>query len=393
MSERLTSEVLAAQAAQPAVQGIVPRLRRLSLRFRGEHLEQSYQEHQRAEFHLVFRAALTLGVLVNLAFAVEDVWVAPHLLAAVWLTRSVAVAVTLILMAFPRLAERSCSYRCLGTLVILMYGTMCWVLLCIIPQAATNLYYVGMLLLMAASDPLLYIGFLRGAVISVVLSAATLLLLIHRHIPVGQIINHSVFLCSAAVITSLGSYQAERGRRMNFFARCVIEREREESRLQAFFDPLCNVPNRRLLMQKLRHAMLRCKEMNSYLALVFIDIDNFKQVNDRFGHRIGDRVLQDAAARLSGCVRAVDTVARLGGDEFVVLLEDLPDPDTLMAFVQRIAACFCTDMVIDELMMGYEVSLGHSIYPGDGDSAESLLEAADKRMYDHKSAGRGPDSR
>lgn len=377
-------------AVEPTLQGIVPRLQRYSLRFKGENLEQSYQEHQRAQFLHTFRAALTLGILINLAFAVDDVWIAPHQLFTIWLTRALALGPTLVLMACPRVGKAPCSYQCLGTLVILMYGAMCLGLLCNIPQAATNLYYVGMLLLMAAADPLLYVGFLRGVAISIVLSIATLVLLILRDAPFGQILNHATFLSSALVITSLGSYQAERGRRMNFFARCVIEREREDSRLQAFIDPLCNVPNRRLLMQKIEHAMLRCKEMHNYLALVFIDIDNFKQINDRFGHRIGDRVLQDAATRLSGCVRAVDTVARLGGDEFVVLLEDLSDSETLVAFVQRISACFRTELAIDELKMGYEVSLGYSVYPGDADSAEALLEAADKRMYHDKSGGRGP---
>lgn len=387
------TEELTAPPAQPALQGVMPRLQRVSLRFRGEHLEHSYQEHQRGQFLLAFRAALSLGILINLAFAVDDVWIAPHQLPAIWLIRAFALGTTLVLMAFPRMGPKPCAYRCLGSLVILMYGTMCWALLCVIPQAATNLYYAGMLLLMAAADPLLYVGFLRGVIISLVLSTATLILLILRDTPLGQIINHAVFLSSALVVTSLGSYQAERGRRMNFFARCIIEREREESRHQAFFDPLCNIPNRRLLMQKLEHAMLRCKEMHSYLGLVFIDINNFKQINDRFGHRIGDRVLQDAALRLSGCVRAVDTVARLGGDEFVVLLEDLVDSDTPAAFVHRIAASFRTELAIDELKMGYEVSLGYSVYPGDADTAEALLEAADKRMYDHKSAGRGPDPR
>ena len=388
MVEPVKTPDLTTEAVQPILQGIVPRLRRVSLRFKGVHLEQSYQERQRTQFLLSFRAALTLGVLINIAFAVDDLWVAPHQLFSLWRIRAFALGATLVLMAFPRVSKEPGAYQRLGTLVILLYGTMCWALLCSIPQAATNLYYVGMLLIMAAADTLLYVGFLRGVVISFVLSVTTLALLILRDTPFGQIINHAAFLSSALVVTSLGSYQAERGRRMNFFARCVIEREREESRLQAFIDPLCNVPNRRLLMQKIGDAMLRCKEMHSYLALVFIDINNFKQINDRFGHRVGDRVLQDAATRLTGCVRGVDTVARLGGDEFVVLLEDLPDSDTLSTFVRRIADCFCTELAIDELKMGYEVSLGHSIYPGDADSAEALLEAADRRMYDAKSLGR-----
>jgi diguanylate cyclase (GGDEF)-like protein len=387
MRTRPSSSGATAKAAQPTLQGTVPRLRGLSLRFSGEYLEQSYQEHERAQFMLTFRAALMLGVLINLAFAFNDVWIAPDSLHAIWLTRGITLALTVVLMAFPDVGAGRRAHHRLAALVILLYGTMCWAQLCIIPQAATNLYYVGMILIMAAADPLLSVGFANGIAISLVLCTATLALLFGREVSFGQITNHAVFLLSSLVITSLGSYQAERGRRMNFFARCVIEREREESRRQAFIDPLCNIPNRRLLMQKIEHAMLRCGEMHNYLALVFIDINNFKKINDAFGHGVGDKVLQDAAARLSGCIRTVDTVSRLGGDEFVVLLEDLPNSDTLDAFIARIADCFRLENS-GELPLSYGASMGHSIYPGDAESAEALLEIADKRMYDDKSVGR-----
>src|SRR3954470_14576851 len=151
-------------------------------------------------------------------------------------------------------------------------------------------------------------------------------------------------------------------------------------------DLLTNLPNRRLLMDRVEHALLTSRRRNARIALLFVDLDGFKPVNDRFGHAAGDAVLVDVAQRLSGCVRESDTVARLGGDEFALLLEDVNPPEVSHA-CERIL----TALGRGAHVAGHHLSLSASVGVAYGDSsetAESMLRNADLAMYEAKSRGK-----
>lgn len=175
----------------------------------------------------------------------------------------------------------------------------------------------------------------------------------------------------------------------------ISERKAAEEQIHnlAFYDALTNLPNRRLLQDRLQQAMRSSTRSGQHGALLFIDLDKFKQLNDTLGHDIGDLLLQQVAQRLRECVRQADTVARLGGDEFVVLLEELdPMPDVARQQVAKVG-----QKILDRLNQPYELaghthlstpSIGATLFCGQDYTAQDLLKQADLAMYEAKSAGR-----
>jgi diguanylate cyclase (GGDEF)-like protein len=167
-----------------------------------------------------------------------------------------------------------------------------------------------------------------------------------------------------------------------------VEREERLYR-QAHYDDLTSLPNRQLFKDRLLHEIARASRTSEQLALLYIDLDNFKRVNDTLGHGAGDELLQVAARRLDGCTKRSDTVARLGGDEFVVILGALPDPNEAGKAAERILAELAMPVSIREREFQTRASIGIAIYPGDGASPEELLKNADTAMYRAKDDGRG----
>ncbi|MGZ5080203.1 MAG: diguanylate cyclase domain-containing protein [Usitatibacter sp.] len=168
----------------------------------------------------------------------------------------------------------------------------------------------------------------------------------------------------------------------------VTARVDAEEQLQqaAVLDALTGLPNRNSLAARLENAILRVNRTGERLALLFIDLDRFKKVNDTHGHAAGDDVLRQAAARIRACVREIDTVARLGGDEFVVLLEADVHPDTPGIIGERIREAFGSPFVWKAAEVRCGASVGVSLYPDHARDPASLLQSADEAMYRVKNA-------
>ncbi len=180
------------------------------------------------------------------------------------------------------------------------------------------------------------------------------------------------------------------------FIRDITERKRAEREISnlAFYDPLTDLPNRRLLEEQLHHAITSSARQEAHGALLFIDIDNFKTLNDTLGHQIGDLLLQEVAHRLLKCVRESDMVARFAGDEFVVILENLaPDRDEAIALAMSISDKILRNLDRPYGLQGHErhstASIGVTLF-GDAASAATgeLMKQADLALYQAKSAGR-----
>jgi diguanylate cyclase (GGDEF)-like protein len=156
----------------------------------------------------------------------------------------------------------------------------------------------------------------------------------------------------------------------------------------ALYDGLTDLPNRKLFTDRLLHALTRAKRDKTQVAVMFIDLDRFKPVNDEFGHAVGDLLLKEVAKRLQHSVRESDTVARLGGDEFVALFPYIQESHGDMIVAEKILKALAEPFHIDGRILHISSSIGIAIYPQDGNDEKMLLKNADTAMYHAKKSGR-----
>lgn len=170
----------------------------------------------------------------------------------------------------------------------------------------------------------------------------------------------------------------------------ISERKRNEKyiRFLAHHDGLTGLPNRTLLKDRLDMAVYSARRSGRHFALMMIDLDHFKQINDSQGHHIGDQLLIEVAKRLRSCVRNADTVARLGGDEFVILLADIHNEDTAALIAEKIINEISREMRLENNTLTISPSIGIAFYPHDGKDLDTLLQNADVAMYAAKRGGR-----
>ncbi|HSD61748.1 MAG TPA: PAS domain S-box protein [Burkholderiales bacterium] len=225
---------------------------------------------------------------------------------------------------------------------------------------------------------------------------------VERMLAEGRIANHEVQLRrkSGELLTGLMSADVAviQGRRcMLAVVRDISERKRAEERLMeskqlldhlAHHDTLTGLPNRLLFMDRLKHGVAKAQRNEETLALMFLDLDDFKDLNDAYGHEFGDQVLAAVAARLAGSVRKSDTVSRLGGDEFTLVMEDVDDLQSVHTLAQKVIELVSQPMEIGGQRVRVGASIGISLYPSDAATADALLRLADLAMYRAKQAGR-----
>jgi diguanylate cyclase (GGDEF)-like protein/PAS domain S-box-containing protein len=156
----------------------------------------------------------------------------------------------------------------------------------------------------------------------------------------------------------------------------------------AHYDPLTGAPNRRLLADRMQQSIVRADRHQQSVAICYLDLDGFKEVNDRFGHAVGDRLLIDVANSLRHVLRTDDTLSRLGGDEFVILLDNVSSPEECSLILERLLSAICVHRQIDEHDIVISASIGVSLYPLDHSDADTLLRHADNAMYQAKEHGK-----
>jgi diguanylate cyclase (GGDEF)-like protein len=168
-----------------------------------------------------------------------------------------------------------------------------------------------------------------------------------------------------------------------------LQRSEEEVRQLAYYDTLTNLPNRRLLQDRFRQALTQAKRHGYSMAVMFLDLDKFKQVNDTLGHDAGDDLLKQVAARISGCIRGGDTISRSGGDEFILAMAEISHPQDAALVAEKIIRVLATPFEIGGHPVQIGVSIGIAVYPIDGtDDTQELMKKADMAMYAAKESGR-----
>ena len=173
-------------------------------------------------------------------------------------------------------------------------------------------------------------------------------------------------------------------------ARDISDRKRAEAQIRYLgqHDILTGLPNRALIADRLAQTIALAERHRSIFALLFLDLDRFKKINDSYGHRAGDAFLRQVAERLAASVRAIDTVSRQGGDEFIILLNELAHPEDARTIARDICERLSLPVEVEGVRLHASVSFGIAVYPKDGDSADTLLRNADIAMYHAKGRGR-----
>ncbi|MDO8293520.1 MAG: EAL domain-containing protein [Gallionella sp.] len=189
---------------------------------------------------------------------------------------------------------------------------------------------------------------------------------------------------SITAVKAAGKYE------FNGFIRDITRQKKSEELIwnQANFDTLTGLPNRHMFYDRLTQDIKKAHRAGLKTALLFIDLDKFKEVNDTLGHSMGDILLQEAARRISGCVRETDTVARLGGDEFTVILAELDDIGSVERIAENILQNMAKPFRLNDEMAYVSASIGITLHPNDATEAEDLLKNADQAMYAAKNGGR-----
>lgn len=170
----------------------------------------------------------------------------------------------------------------------------------------------------------------------------------------------------------------------------AIERHQRFERLQhlALYDALTGLPNRELFQDRVNRSLLRAKREHTHFALMYMDLDKFKEANDTYGHAAGDHLLKEAAERITDCVRETDTVVRFGGDEFVVLLETVENRKGALGVAEKIRLALSEPYEWQEHEIELSVSIGIALFPEQGEQITQLIAAADEAMYKAKKCGK-----
>ncbi|HEB72475.1 MAG TPA: PAS domain S-box protein [Nitrospirae bacterium] len=192
-----------------------------------------------------------------------------------------------------------------------------------------------------------------------------------------------------ATITAIKDEQGNTTQYASIF-RDVTDRKRQEEQIKylAFHDPLTDLPNRKLFFDRIEVELARAKREKEKLSIMFVDLDNFKKINDSMGHDVGDKLLKKMAGRLKKCIRESDTVSRLGGDEFILLLPNISDKAGVKKIAKKILAEAKAPILIGSHKISITASIGLSMYPKDGDGPDTLVKKADDAMYAVKQSGR-----
>lgn len=196
-------------------------------------------------------------------------------------------------------------------------------------------------------------------------------------------------------LNAMGVYKQNKVGKKEFIGtlgsvRDITERKRSEERIsyQAYHDLLTRLPNRLLFADRMTQALAHAARNKSKIAVIFVDLDLFKDINDQHGHVVGDRVLQQVAKRILNCVRSEDTVSRFGGDEFSLLLTNIDSLEDATAAAEKVLAAVRLPLTVDGRELGLSASMGIALYPEAGESIEALLHSADIAMYHVKATGK-----
>ncbi len=364
--------------------------------FKDEVLEQAYQAALRKEKLRHGRVLILMALAMNLAFIPLDLWAIPSALTETWLIRLAisAIAIGIYIRTWlPGFTEQYTPW--LVTLFLTMGSGINGMILVTDPaDFAADAYYGGLILVTFGIYTLSYIRLRIAILISLTLIASYIAVAVFEHNYLTPekfvvLLTNLYFFVGATVIGVVAKGIRDQYSMENYLLRQSLERDielsEEEKQRAAYLaehDALTGLPNRRNFQRQARELLRRAAARGETAALLFIDLDNFKPVNDNHGHETGDRALKIIGRRLQKTIRAEDAIARFGGDEFLVCLIL---NNGVEAVLGKLMEAVAEPIEVRGAVLHLSASIGVALYPEQGDSLDQLIRAADQDMYRQKS--------
>ncbi|HJW03194.1 MAG TPA: GGDEF domain-containing protein [Azospira sp.] len=363
----------------------------LSLRFKDKSLEREFLGATKTRTRQQGQFACVVGMIVYLLHGVLDQWfVAPELIGQVWLARLTALCVPALVLLVSMTSRFDAIAHLLLALVGAAAGTGLIAMQMNLPLESAPYYYPVMVLVTFYTYNFIGTRFIYALGVDLaMLITYNLLFGELLAYPVHTLLGHDFFIVSANLIGGSAGYIAERQRRLLYLRERELEAERAHHLRRSLHDGLTGLPNRELLYDRILQAELNAGRNKALHCGFFLDLDGFKNVNDSYGHKVGDQALREVAKRLQSAVRATDTVARIGGDEFFVLAEYIGSMAAAHTFAQKLLAELAAPLAFlpEGCQMG--ASIGICPFPYDGMSVSDLIHRADEAMYRVKMSGKG----
>ncbi|WP_052384019.1 GGDEF domain-containing protein [Litchfieldella xinjiangensis] len=363
-------------------------LRPITLHFYDPQLERAFRHATLPRVRAHGRTAILVGIVVYLLCGLLDIWHVPDAArAGVWQARLTALMVPTLVMLVSFTALFQSHAQWWLTSVSLAAGLGLIAIQAQVPLESSAYYYPAMVMVTFYTYNFIGVRFPYALGIDA-------LLLVSYNLIFGGLLDypghilfgHNVFIVSANLIGGTTGYLAERQGRLLYLKETQLEEERHYHRQRSLHDPLTGLPNRDLLYDRIDQAIASSRRYSGLHAGFFIDLDGFKRLNDRLGHRVGDQVLIQIAERLRNCIRDVDTVARIGGDEFFVLARDLDSEHDVHRLADKLLECMRTPLADLPEPTQLRGSIGICLFPYPDMSVTDIIHRADTAMYQVKSA-------
>jgi diguanylate cyclase (GGDEF)-like protein len=365
---------------------------KFSLKFNNSRLEAHYKKYIFPRLLKQSRLSLLLIAMMYELYGVLDYLLAPqNLLSQITFIRSATTFVVLAIFILTFFKVFKKHHQTLLTFALLLSSVSLLWKMTLIHQSIFPYYFTGLILLLLWVHVFYILNFSNAffcTLAILILSFSAFFALFSFSF--NESLSYLIVLTSAFGISVFSSYIAEKSDRALFLREKSLDRERHEHRMRAMHDELTQLPNRALLIDRIEQVILDSRRNNQFCAGFFLDLDNFKEVNDTYGHAVGDAVLNEVSKRLTATIRAADTVARLSGDEFFVLARDVKNKAQAEAFGHKLLRKINKPYQIDGKVVSnsLSVSVGICLFPYVGVTPLDMIKKADHAMYQVKLSGK-----
>lgn len=367
-------------------------LNKWTLNFKNGQLEGYYRQYASPRARHQVRVALVIGVLMFVFHGLLDALIVhPDVPASFWYIRAglIMVGFLMITISYHKKFVRIHQLAIGGAGLVAGFG-MIAMLLPISPEVVGH-YYAGLIMIIVWCHNFSGLRFINATLVGMLIFLAfTVIFIINRSLPLAAMVSYIFFMFAVNVFGMISSYMTEERQRALFLREKELDRERILHKQRALHDPLTRLPNRRLLVDRIDQAINHASRNNELCAGLFLDLDNFKPINDTYGHAVGDLVLREIVKRLKRAVREADTLARLGGDEFFVLAKGLQNEDDAKILAAKLQKQIEKPIFFSTLppITGLSVSIGICMFPYNDNNAQDVIHRADQAMYQVKHGGK-----